>query len=185
MKKSNLEIQTKLMLIVMISLFPIVMGWFLYHYRDHFQLKTLNLGTLISPALQMNEFSAQDEKTKLWKIVYAPTACCDEQCQKTMFTLHQLRLVLGKDSRRVGLSIIENKICQKDNTHDFQRIDFTQQQYTQWEKSLATQAKNFQVNNKIYLVDPLGNMFMYYPGNVDAMHILNDLKRVLEVSQIG
>lgn len=39
--------------------------------------------------------------------------------------------------------------------------------------------------NKIYLVDPLGNAFMYYSADANPMDILNDLKRVLEVSQIG
>ena|SRR5688572_11657472 len=39
--------------------------------------------------------------------------------------------------------------------------------------------------NHIYLVDPLGNAFMRYPETENPMHILKDLKHVLEVSQIG
>jgi hypothetical protein len=39
--------------------------------------------------------------------------------------------------------------------------------------------------DKIYLVDPLGNVFMYYDESENPMHILKDLKKVLGVSQIG
>jgi len=38
---------------------------------------------------------------------------------------------------------------------------------------------------QIYLIDPQTNLFMYYPSNTNPIHILKDLKRVLEVSQIG
>jgi len=38
---------------------------------------------------------------------------------------------------------------------------------------------------RIYLVDPQGNVFMYYPRTVDPMAIYKDLKRLLTVSQVG
>lgn len=41
------------------------------------------------------------------------------------------------------------------------------------------------VKNKIYLVDPLGNGFMYYPVSANPLDILKDLKTVLKVSHIG
>lgn len=179
------KVHFKLTLLVMIALFPALCGWFLYHYRDHFQFKTLNRGTLMSPAVQINDFQAKNGTQKLWQIVYAPNGCCDSQCQKTMFTLHQLRLVLGKDSKRVGLTLVTNKTCAKTDAHDFNHIEFNQQQYTTLQNSLTQQNRTTSADNKIYLVDPIGNLFMYYPGTVDAMNILKDLQRVLEVSQIG
>ena len=45
--------------------------------------------------------------------------------------------------------------------------------------------QNFVVSHKIYLIDPIGNLFMYYPDDTNPMNVLKDLKRVLEVSQIG
>lgn len=37
----------------------------------------------------------------------------------------------------------------------------------------------------VYLADPLGNLFMYYPPGAYPMAILKDLKHVLRISQIG
>lgn len=181
----NINARTKILLIFVISIFPMFMGWFLYHYRDHFQFKTTNLGTLVNPPLHTAQFEMKKDMTPLWKIIYAPGDCCDAQCQKTMYTLHQLRLVLGKDSRRVGLNLVENSICKTTDTHDFQKVNLTKQESLIWQQALSPKSAHFQVENKIYLVDPAGNLFMYYPSSVDAMHILKDLKRVLEVSQIG
>ncbi len=62
-----------------------------------------------------------------------------------------------------------------------------------WMNSDDTDAKKLQIlpgassaiNNKIYLADPLGNVFMYYSATIDPVNVLQDLKHVLEVSQIG
>jgi len=51
--------------------------------------------------------------------------------------------------------------------------------------SIVTTNTNRLVSGRIYLMDPMGNVFMYYPDTADPMNILKDLKKVLEVSQIG
>jgi hypothetical protein len=181
--------RSKLVLIVLISLFPIISGWFLYHYHEHFHFKTMNHGTLINPPFQVQDLILQNNNKKQWQIVYIPNNCCDAECQKITYTLHQLRLVLAKDADRVSLGVVLNKMCAKQDTHDFRKIDFTQQQYKNLENTFlqhaAENAKTMSEQSKIYLLDPIGNIFMYYPASTDAMNILKDMKRVLEVSQIG
>lgn len=168
----------------MISLLPAVTGWFLYHYREHFQFKTLNHGTLLDSATQIPDLVYQNKKQ--WQIVYIPNNCCDADCQKITYTLHQLRIVLAKDADRVSLALVLNKMCPKQDTHDLRKIDFTQQQYQAMQHLIAQHTKNIsEIQDKIYLIDPIGNVFMYYSATTDAMNILKDLKRVLEVSQIG
>jgi hypothetical protein len=184
MKKAQ-PFPIKLILIFAISLFPALCGWFLFHYRDHFQFKTLNRGTLISPAVQDSDLQVNNNPQKLWQIVYAPNGCCDAQCQKTMYTLHQLRKVLGKDGKRVALTLVIPQACSKTDSHDFNKIEFNQANYTRLQNILTEQHKTVSPDNKIYLIDPLNNVFMYYSSTVDAMNILKDMKRVLEVSQIG
>lgn len=49
----------------------------------------------------------------------------------------------------------------------------------------SNQSVNHFARDRIYLIDPIGNVFMYYPANTDPMNILKDMKHVLEVSQIG
>ena len=154
-----------------ISILPVFLGSLLYYFHGYFQLKTLNHGVLINPPIQMKTLNTLGEKQ--WQIIYIPQQCCDAICQKTMFTLHQLKKVLGKESKRVNLVLASQQNCQIKELHDFKKLLFTARQYPQLR------------NDKIYLLDPLGNLFMYYSANTDPMNILSDLKRVLEVSQIG
>jgi hypothetical protein len=38
---------------------------------------------------------------------------------------------------------------------------------------------------RVYLIDPLGNLMMFYPADVKAKGMLEDLKRLLRLSSIG
>jgi hypothetical protein len=40
-------------------------------------------------------------------------------------------------------------------------------------------------SQRIYLIDPLGNAMMYYEADAGAKGMLEDLKRLLRLSQIG
>ena len=106
-------------------------------------------------------FNLYGGSKKKWQIILVPGNQCDKECEKTFYLLNQVKKALGKNSPRV---IVERKSL---------------------ESSLSFIQKDFIAQHKIYLVDPLGNLFMYYADTTDPMNVLKDLKRVLEVSQIG
>jgi cytochrome oxidase Cu insertion factor (SCO1/SenC/PrrC family) len=145
-----------------IFIFPVVASWFLFHYHTYFNLKTLNQGTLIASPVDVKYLYSDSTSAtqKIWRVIYVADKNCDSQCQQIHHQLEQVRKALGKDRDRVTLIFMNS-----DNA--------------------KLQKQNFVTNNKIYLVDPLNNLFMYYPSNVDPLYVLKDLKRVLEVSQIG
>ena len=39
--------------------------------------------------------------------------------------------------------------------------------------------------NRVYVIDPLGNLMMSYPADADANRMRKDLARLLRVSQVG
>jgi hypothetical protein len=168
----------KLKLIGLLAVFilPVAISWLLYAEHNVFALKTLNRGTLVQPAL-----ATALNQTHQWQIMFVPAQCNANAADHEMFMLHQLRKVLGKDGERVSLLLAGKTECEFGETHDFQRWSFSISQYD----NLKHKLKLAQLEDKIYLLDPQGNIFMYYSANTDTMNILTDLKRVLEVSQIG
>jgi len=60
-------------------------------------------------------------------------------------------------------------------------------------KSLANLDKQFTLSfgsprsglNRIYIVDPLGNLMMSYPADADPSKMRKDLSRLLKVSHVG
>lgn len=185
MQTSHKKFNKPLFLLVILFVLPVVAGWFLYHYHEYFQFKTLNHGSLVNPPIPTQQLGLYDEKQTKWQIVYMPKGCCDAQCEKMTFTLHQLRIALNKESKRVNLTLVLSTTCPAKQTHDFQKIDFTEQQYIQFKNAFSSIDNHFSVRDKIYLIDPMGNLFMQYSTLSNPMDILKDLKRVLEVSQIG
>lgn len=167
----------KLFLLVLVFILPMIFSWLLYSFHDFFRFKTLNHGTFINPPLNVEKLLDVDVRQKLWKIVYFPAICDTETSKKMLYTLHQLKTALGKDTKRVSLLLVTNSHCDLKDIYDFQKVQKNPRD--------LQNLFSFDEKNKIYLMDPLGNLFMYYPDSVNPMHILKDVKHVLEVSQIG
>jgi hypothetical protein len=156
----------QLFIMLFIFVIPIIISWILFHYHTYFHLKTLNHGTLISSPIDVKYLYSETESAqqKKWRIIFVANETCDNPCREIDHQLKQVQKALGKDSDRVNTLLLNNK----------------NKQLTKLQTTLHVDP-----NNKIYLVDPLGNLFMYYASDENPMNILKDLKRVLEVSQIG
>ncbi len=182
MPKTNLN---KLILLIVIFAIPVMASWLLYHYHDKVTLKTLNHGIFIQPPIASQDLD-QPNLTHLWQIVYYPKNVLDNTTEHNLFLLHQLRIALNKESHRVELILWTTSIDTPATLYDFQPMLFTAEQNKRLHTLFKQRTKPLMdTQNKIYLIDPIGNLFMYYPDTVNPMDIMKDLKRLLEVSQIG
>lgn len=170
--QTNRRIPRQFILLLIISALPIMIGTSLFHYHAFFNFKTLNQGNLVNPPIKIDDLftTTASNNEKKWRIVQVVNTTCDEQCKKQEYFLHQIPRTLGKDGQRVSVMLIAG------SSPSMQKLqtEFNQKDHI-----------SISVENKIYLIDPQNNLFMYYPGSVDPMAIFKDLKRVLEVSQIG
>lgn len=157
---------TPFILLIIAFILPIVISWLLYYNHEHFSLKTTNHGVLVNPPMDVKNLW-RDHDSKKWQIVYVPNHVCDTDCENVVYTLNQIKKALGKDSQRV----------------DIKKISFSEPHISAQKQSFVNE--KFSIENKVYLVDPAGNLFMYYADSSNPMNILKDLKHVLEVSQIG
>jgi hypothetical protein len=182
-KKNLSQSKTKLFLLMLVFVLPFMMSWLLFYYHDHFNFNTVNHGSFINPPLDVKKILEIDTTQKMWQIAYIPAKCDEEKSQKLLYTLHQLKTALGKDTKRVSLMVVTDTTCLLKDSYDFHRIDLSENETQQLQSQFT--ANNFSVKNKVYLIDPMGNLFMYYADTVNPMDIFKDVKRVLEVSQIG
>ena len=160
-----------LLFLMIIFILPVIAGSLLYYYHDYFQFKTTNHGKLVSQPIDAKYLysSTTGGDQKVWRVIHVSASVCDAQCDKINYQLHQVQKALGKNYDRVAIVT----------------MDAQNPLLPTLQNSFAQQENNFIAANKIYLVDPLGNLFMYYPDTTDLMNVLKDLKKVLEVSQIG
>jgi hypothetical protein len=121
---------------------------------------------------------------------------CDEQCEINWFLLQQTRLGLAKNTEKTEFLLMLNQ--QSDRlSGDWANIDFAKASIEQ--QTIAVDKEELKGFNRsplpvnyIYLVDPLGNIFMRYPLITDkeqaplkSKELRTDIARVLKYLDVN
>ncbi len=165
---------------------------------------TSNKGVLITPATPLESFALMPlhvnaaevesieqaytlESLKThWTMIYIAPQQCGEACKKNIYHMRQVWAGLGREAYRV------QRLLLVDSEQQFAELQPFLQHYP--EQLIAISHPGFagQFNNKdkispapIYLVDPLGNLMMYFPVDLDPRSMLKDIKKLLKISKIG
>jgi hypothetical protein len=121
---------------------------------------------------------------KLWPQVVTAPGTCDSDCMALVYTARQLHIGLNREASRAshGLALAEPLPESLDATlhreyPQLSRATLDRQRYGQ----LADPAKGAQ----LWIVDPHGNLVLRYDTTSPGKAILNDLRHLLKISQIG
>ena len=185
-QKSN---RRKFLLLLTLMCTPVVISYTLYfleyrpeskHYGDLIPIvKVIGAGTNQSDntILRMKDLHGK------WILVTIDSGYCDEACQEKLYFMRQVRLVQGKEKHRIErLWVINDNVIP-----DAELVK-------QYEGTLFVNAKDSEIldfietresqTKHIYLIDPIGNLMMRFPENVDGTKMGHDIKRLLHVSQL-
>ena len=182
-----LQVKTKLYLLLIILSFigPLILATIMYKYSDYLPVAPpKSYGSLINPVITI---SKKDEfnnilSIKKWTLMYVyGSDLCDLSCEATLYMMHQVRKSLGKDMQRVSNIIVTNTDF---NNNDNKKII---KKYKNLKQLDLINKNLFKVlkHNHLYMVDPLGNIFMYYDKNFNAKGLKKDIKKILKISRIG
>jgi cytochrome oxidase Cu insertion factor (SCO1/SenC/PrrC family) len=191
-------LRQRIYLIIIITLFvvPLALAWFLVGRWQ--PQHTTNHGELLNPAQPVSHFSATrpdgealtvDFLNAHWTLLYIGDADCDQRCRTGLYDIRQVRLALGKDMMRAQTLwlmpaepggdtlqwLSREHIELTVGVADAQTLDFFARQFAD-----AAAAGGW-----IYLIDPLGNLFMRYSTDSDPKGILDDLRHLFKISKIG
>jgi len=190
-----------LLIIIGIFAIPLAVAWIWSANTDQFQPSgTTNKGTLIEPprpislddSIELAGFAAEDPLRRIWTLIYVANQDCDSQCQDRIYRLRQVRMALGPQRmdrvqglllNRGPLSAATQAVLDKDH----QGLMVADLNQTQRINNALNDlfGSEFEQLGQIYLVDPFGNLMMYYSGEASAYSIKADLKRLLKVSRAG
>ena len=170
------------MLLAMFIL-PIAFGTlFFYANPNYFSDSTVNYGELVRPVIATDDTDIEIEGSAslqdIWTMVYVSSRC-DDDCEKAVADMKTIRTLMNADMRRIQrMIIIENNSTPTVNDETLIKAKITSEKLT---KSLKKYTENV-----IYLIDPIGNIMLYYePQNIDIRLVIKDLKRLFKYSRIG
>lgn len=174
---------------------PILLGTLLFFNLEKlgFEKGSVNYGVLVEPAfptrvhdLKLGDKKALREETlaKKWTMLYIQTDVCDKACLERLLLIKRIRLLMNEHMRRVRTVLVSDEkvsslVSKKENpdlvlTHLNVKSSEFLKQYPERDK------------NPVYLLDPMGNLMMYYPQlDPNAKKMIKDLKKLLKYSHLG
>jgi hypothetical protein len=140
---------------------------------------TTNHGAFVDPPVTIERLELRDAARAefrtagtwwLWVVQAGP---CDAACEKALHGLGQVHQLLNRDAPRVRRALITSvPLADAALAANYPGLEFLTGRIAGLEPGL-------------YIVDPLGNLVLRYPLDAAGKSVLDDLKRLLKVSQIG
>lgn len=150
------------------------------NYGELLEVKPLK-GTALNDA-DKTIFRIRDVRGK-WVLVSVDSGTCDEQCQKKLYYMRQVRLVQNTEMDRIQRVwlIDDGKAPSLEVLKDYEGMLVLNAKDSDLLRELPAKTS---LHDHIYLIDPIGNLMMRFPKNPDPTKMAKDIKRLLKVSQL-
>jgi len=183
-------------LLAALFVLPLAISFFLYYATSWRPAGHVNHGVLIRPPrplppVSLPQLAAGDELTReiplrgRWSLVYVGDGRCDAACRESLYVMRQTRLALNNDMTRIArVFLASGGCCDREflaGEHPGLRV------LDAGGSAGAALLAQFPADraHTLFVVDPLGNLMMSYDARRDPHGLLEDLKKLLRLSQIG
>ncbi|MDH3527710.1 MAG: SCO family protein [Gammaproteobacteria bacterium] len=127
-----------------------------------------------------------------WTLLYIGATDCGEACRTNLYHMRQVRLAQGENIQRVQRLFLAADTMTPETLGDILNEypematgALSPEQSAELAPLFMIDAVQMRGAERVYLVDPLGNVMMYYRAGADPRGMINDLHRLLKYSRIG
>jgi len=183
----------KMIAVLLICASPVIASYFTYYVLRPEGRR--NYGELLTPQRPLPAIATLDLNGKpgelralknQWLLISVASAACDAACQQRLYLQRQLRESLGKEKMRADwvwlvtdAAVVDAQL--KPALTEATVLRVPADALAQW----LPAATNQRLEDHLYVVDPLGNLMMRFPANMDAAGAAKakrDLDRLLSAS---
>lgn len=177
------------LLIAAVFFGPLIVATWLYYSGGALQPEgRVNHGALLEPIVNVPEQLPESDVVGAggsWLLIYQDLGPCADDCRNGLYTIRQSRLMLGREMDRV-----ERIFLHGDEAPDTLFIDEEHQGLVALKDGglsalLSNKKPAGLADGGYYLVDPHGNLVMYFPPDIVPGDMVDDIKRLLKLSRIG
>lgn len=174
---------------------PLAIAFFTYYGTAWRPAGHVNHGTLISPArplpavalpqVSLGAPAATPWRGK-WSLVYVGDGACDSACRQALYLMRQTRLALNTDMTRIArVFLVSGGCCAGEFLAREHAGLIVLDASTADGQVLLREFPASERAHTLFIVDPLGNLMMRYDARENPRGLLEDLKKLLRLSQIG
>lgn len=173
----------QLILILMMVIGPMALATFMYKLQFWVPDSRSYHGELIGNGQTRADIGVQADEDRWQLLVTAPTACAAE-CQQLVYLARQLQISLGRDASRASHALAS---AQPVSTEYEAKLKAEYPQLQRYPLDLSTFSKDAVApgDAQLWIVDPHGNLVLRYDAKVKGKDLLNDLRLLLKLSNIG
>jgi len=187
-KKTN-RARVQMLLIAAVFFGPLAVASWMY-YGGHFQPQgKTNHGALLEPITNVADAAPESAIIEIgdgyWLLMYADSAECLEACKSALYTLRQSRKMLGKEMDRLKRVFLYGDSAPDSTFLAEEHAGLITLQNDSSVALLADKKPAELLSNGFFLVDPLGNLVMYFQPDINPSDMVDDIKRLLKLSRIG
>ena len=187
-------------IVLLVGILPLAASFTLY-FSDWRPSSTVNHGELIKPVKQVTDHAMRDAEGNTvkfsdlrgkWVMLYFDAAACPQSCIDNLYRMRQIHIAQGRERDRVerlfitteggATPALKSRLVDYAGMHiwgtDPTTLDAVAADFGKTPEQLAQQ-------RNIYLIDPMGNLFMRYAPDVDPAGLRKDIERLLKYSGAG
>lgn len=171
---------------------PVVSAWIYYFNPELLPAKRANRGELIAPVRPWPPeltLGGVDGRPLLegmlqghWTLLTVQRSPCDAACRSRLGELRQIRLALGESGQAVERMVLLVGPASGD------AVDALGAKVARLDAGRLSDLEAFlgpgePIWNRVYIVDPMGNLMMRYAEDAPAKDVLKDTERLLKASK--
>lgn len=140
-------------------------------------------GKLIGNGQTRADLGVQADEERWQMLVTAPKDCAVD-CQQLVYLARQIQIGLGRDAGRASHALAFAQPVSADYDAKLSR-EYPQLQRYPLDASVFGKTTGDKATPQLWIIDPHGNLVLRYEPNVKGKDLLNDLRHLLKLSNIG
>lgn len=179
----------QMLLIASVFFGPLAVATWMYYTGAFVPEDQANHGALLEPIVKVSDVLPDspiiESGEGVWILIYADNNECFAACQNSLYAIRQSRKMLGKEMDRLirvflhGESTPDTVFLAEEHAGLITMRDADLSSLLNNKKPAAL------ADGGYYLMDPLGNLVMYFQPDMDPRDMVEDIKRLLKFSRIG
>lgn len=180
--RSRTRGRLQLILILLVALGPMILATSMYRMQFWVPDSRSYHGQMIGDGLSRSDIGVNASEQR-WQLLVSAPADCDSGCQKLVYLARQIQIGLGRDASRASHALAAAQPLPADYLAQLA------EEYPQLQRYPLDLARYSQRVNppgaQLWIVDPHGNLVLRYDATVNGKQVLNDLRHLLKLSNIG
>lgn len=180
--------RVQLLIILLTPVIVVVSSSLLYFSGALMSEDRSNNGILLTPVLSVTDFGLPEieiSQDRHWQLIqFSPQ--CEQQCLEKVMEQRQMHIALGKRQARIKRVLLTETDVTDSLGTDFPRLELQSFNAVNISENLTNRVPpDVLAQNPIFVVDPFGNIMLYFTNEHDYKAQMSDIKKLLKLSTIG